>query len=110
MTDSDLPSPVTDQPVADARPANPWAIAALILGAFSQLYPEFWSGDVSPLVALTSGALALLLGIVGVFLARRGRRGLGVASAGLTCGVLTLINWSRYLLAVLALRNGNWHF
>ena|ERR1700761_2004494 len=114
MPDPELPSPVAEHSrgaAPDRRPANPWAIIALILGLFSQLYPylpSFGFDGVPLLTTLATAVLALVLSVIGLLHARRGSRGLGLSSAALTCAILTLINWAWRLLVILSFRH--WTF
>lgn len=114
MPDPDLPSPLRASSATTApvrRPANPWAIIGLILGLVGQLLPYLQSLGFEggrTLTSLVTAVLALVFSGVGLFYARRGRSGIGMSSAGLTCALLALVGWGWRLLVVLSFRH--WTF
>lgn len=114
MPDPELPSPVAEHfrgPASARRLANPWAVLALILGLFSQLYPylqSFGFDGVPALTTLATAVLALVFGVIGLIRVRHGSRGLGLSSAALTCAILGLVNWAWRLLVILSFRH--WTF
>lgn len=78
------PSPPPGMPLAEQKPGNGLAIAALVLGVASLALFCVWY------VALPGAILAIIFGTIGRSKARAGASGGGMATAGLICGVISI--------------------